>query len=75
MLTAFLALFWPKIASGRYVFWGMLIGLAGGIALTFGGLAGVHGRPLGALFAFFAPLAAVLIAYLMRPAQLAREPL
>jgi Na+/proline symporter len=82
VIPLFLALFWPKIASGRYVFWGMLLGVIGGVVLVCGTLYDgalwqnvfgspmpflvANGKPLGALVAFFAPLATCLLAFLMR---------
>lgn len=81
IIPMLLALFWPLIAPGRYVFWGMITGVLGGIALTFGGplwqsvfsqptaqFFVANGRPLGALFAFFAPLGFCLLAIAMRRA-------
>ncbi|MEX2013350.1 MAG: hypothetical protein WD897_00330, partial [Parcubacteria group bacterium] len=81
VIPMLLALFWPLIAPGRYVFWGMITGVLGGIAITFGGplwqnvfnqptaqFLIANGRPLGALFAFFAPLGFCLLAVAKRQA-------
>lgn len=65
------AVFWPFVRR-PLVFWGMVAALAGGLILTFGApvwkfatgadvvFLATHGKPLGALWACFVPLLAML---------------
>ena len=79
IIPMLLALFWPLIAPGRYVFWGMITGVLGGITITFGGplwqnvfsqstaqFIIANSRPFGALFTLFAPLGFCLLAVTLR---------
>lgn len=78
VVPVLVCLFHREVARSSMIFWGIVIGFAGSIWLTFGipateaffgtslGPLGPNARPLGALWAFFVPLLAYLIALLAK---------
>jgi Na+/proline symporter len=84
IIPVILAVFVGRSVSARAVFVGMLCGAIGGFLLTFGPLLSesllgeknlflaAHGKPLGALFAVFAPLVVVACSFAVSNAKKGR---